>query len=328
MLVELIAILVALPILSFSLSRYYAKKVFSSDLSREEKLYKIRRLAIFIPIPIALILAYLMQFFDFVTVYDMIIGYFFKYNETLFAIGFLSAWTVIYTVSTIFVILGYLPYYKTLKREEIETKKVARYNVLIILMLMLPMIIWTILVLNLPKTLKSNEFMILIFAIFMLTLMSISPNVFSLFYRGESLKTPLRDEIIEFCRKNGINVSDVKVLRGLPERVANAGVSGILRKYVFLTEYLIDKFSEEEIMAVIAHEIGHLKEKHNLIHSIYAITFFTAWIYASKLVDLSSLNPYEFMILWFVVVFNFRFSERGRKEIQILTQRKRIILPV
>jgi STE24 endopeptidase len=306
LLIELEAIFVIIPTLSFFLSRYYAKKVFSSNLSKEEKLYKIRKLAIFIPIPIALILAYLMLFLNFVTIYDMIIGYFFKYNETLFVIGFLGAWIIIYIVSMIFVMIGYLPYYKALKREEIETKKATKYNVLVVLMLILPTVIWVILVLNLPKTLKSNtEFIVLIFAIFMLVLMSVSPNVFSLFHRAESLKTPLRDEIIEFCKKNGVRVSDVKVLKGLPEKVANAGVSGILHKYVFLTEYLIDKFSKEEIMAVIAHEIGHLKEKHNLISGIYSITFFVVWIYASKFVDLSSLNPYEFMALWLAIVLVF-----------------------
>ena len=58
-------------------------------------------------------------------------------------------------------------------------------------------------------------------------------------------------------------------------------------------------------MAVIAHEIGHLKEKHNLISGIYSITFFVVWIYASKFVDLSGLNPYEFMALWFAIVLIF-----------------------
>jgi len=306
LLVKLLAVFIVIPISSFLLSRYYARKVFSSNLSREEKLYRIRRLATFIPILIALILAYLMILLNSTTIYDMITGYFFGYNKTLFAIGFLGIWVLIYTVSMLFVTIGYLPYYRMLKKEEIKPGKTAKYSALVILMLIVPMLIWIILMFNLPKTVTSNtEFVVIIFVIFMLALMSMSPNLISLFQRAESLRTPLRDEIIEFCKRSGVKISDVKVLKDLPEKFANAGVSGVLHKYVFLTETLIDNFSKEEIMAVIAHEIGHLKEKHNLISGIYIITFFVIWIYASKLIDLSNLSPYSFMALWFTVILAF-----------------------
>jgi STE24 endopeptidase len=305
-LTELLAVFIIIPISSFLLSRYYARKVFSSDLSREEKLYRIRRLAIFIPLPIALILAYLMILLNTITIYDMIMGYFLGYNETLFAIGFFGIWILIYAISMIFVTIGYLPYYRMLKKEEIKPGKTAKYSVLVILMLIVPTLIWIILILNLPKNITSKtEFVVIIFVIFMLVLMSLSPNLISLFQKAESLRTPLRDEIIEFCKRNGVKISDVKILKDLPEKFANAGVSGILHKYVFLTDHLIDKFSKEEILAIVAHEIGHIKEKHNLISGIYVIAFFIIWIYASKFLDLSSLSPYGYMMLWFVVMLAF-----------------------
>ncbi len=305
-LIELLVVFIIIPISSFILSRYYAMRVFSSDLSREEKLYRIRRLAILIPIPIALILAFLMITLNIATIYDMVMSYFFGYNETLFAIGFLGIWILIYVISMIFTTMGYLPYYRMLKREEIKPGKTTKYSILAILMLVVPMIIWIVLILNLPKNITSNtEFVIGIFVIFMLVLMSLSPNLVTLFQKAESLKSPLRDEIIEFCKRNGVKISDVKVLRDLPEKFANAGVSGILHKYVFLTDHLINKFSKEEILAVIAHEIGHVKEKHNLISGIYVIAFFVIWIYVSKFVDLSKLSLYSFMALWFAVILAF-----------------------
>jgi len=139
----------------------------------------------------------------------------------------------------------------------------------------------------------------------MLALMSLSPNLISLFQKAESLRTPLRDEIIEFCKRNGVKISDVKIIKDLPEKFANAGVSGILHKYVFLTDHLIDNFSKEEVLAIVAHEIGHVKERHNLISGIYTIAFFIVWIYSSQLLDLFSLSPYAYMMLWFVVMLAF-----------------------
>ncbi len=269
-------------------------------------MYRIRRLAIFIPIPIALILAFLMITLNATTVYDMIMGYFFRYNETLFAIGFLGIWIIVYVISMIFVTIGYLPYYRMLKKEEIKPGKTVKYSILIILMIIAPMLIWIILILNLPKSITSNtEFVIAIFVIFMFALMSLSPNLIALFQKAESLRTPLKDEIIEFCNRNGVKISDVKIVKDLPEKFANAGVSGILHKYVFLTDHLIDKFSKEEILAIVAHEIGHVKEKHNLISGIYVIAFFGIWIYASKFIDQSRLSPYSFMALWFAVILAF-----------------------
>ncbi len=45
---------------------------------------------------------------------------------------------------------------------------------------------------------------------------------------------------------------------------ANAFVSGVLnqRRYLFLTEPLLDHFSPDEVDAVVAHEIGHLMHRH------------------------------------------------------------------
>lgn len=303
---KLLIPLLVIPVVSFAFSRVYAKRVFLSDLSREEKVYKMRKLMIFLPIPLALFIAFLMIAANAIVIYAMIMGYFFSYNEMLFAIGFISIFLVSYALSLISVILGYLPYYKELKREEIKPKKAAKSVILIITMSTLPMLIWVALLINLPKSIASKtEFTVLLFVVFVFALMSISPNLVSLFHRAERFEGPLKDEIIEFCKKCGVNVSDVKIIKDLPERVANAGVSGILHKYVFLTDCLLEKFTKEELMAVIAHEIGHLKEKHNLISGLFTIAFFVIWMLVSGFIDFSSMGFYGFMVIWSAVLLAF-----------------------
>ncbi len=310
-LAELLAVFLAVPASSFLFSRYYARKVFSSDLSREEKLYRIRRLAVFISIPIALVLVFSMILLNTITVYDMVVSYFTEYSATVFVIGFLGIWMLIYAVSVISATIGFLPYYRALKREKIESGKAAKHTVLVITMFVLPAIVWVIVMLNLPENLSSPGFVVALLAVFVLAFMSLSPNLVTLFHRAESLKTPLRDEIIEFCEKNGVRISDVKVLRNLPERSVNAGVSGILHRYVFLTDHLIESFSREEILAVVAHEIGHVKEKHSLILGIYTIAFFAVWIYVSNLINPFSLSFYAYAAILLAVMSVF-FLTFGR----------------
>lgn len=45
--------------------------------------------------------------------------------------------------------------------------------------------------------------------------------------------------------------------------IANALVTGVFKtKYIFLSDYLIEKLSIEEIKSILMHEIGHIKKRH------------------------------------------------------------------
>ncbi|WP_342452644.1 M48 family metalloprotease [Thermococcus stetteri] len=44
-----------------------------------------------------------------------------------------------------------------------------------------------------------------------------------------------------------------------------------------MTEYMLETFEPEEIKAVIAHEVGHIKGKHLWINAGVAISWFAFW---------------------------------------------------
>jgi Zn-dependent protease with chaperone function len=77
----------------------------------------------------------------------------------------------------------------------------------------------------------------------------------------------LRDRILTLCRESRLRVRDVKVLKGKRIKTGNAMIAGVLpgTKYIFLTDYLIEHMDDDEVLAVVAHEIGHGKKHHLLI---------------------------------------------------------------
>lgn len=83
----------------------------------------------------------------------------------------------------------------------------------------------------------------------------------------------LRDKISEYAKTVGFKLDKIFVIDGSKRSTkANAYFSGFgSEKRVTLYDTLINDLDEEEIVAVLAHEVGHYKKKHiifNLISSI------------------------------------------------------------
>ncbi|UCD37100.1 MAG: M48 family metallopeptidase [Fidelibacterota bacterium] len=90
--------------------------------------------------------------------------------------------------------------------------------------------------------------------------------IFPLFYRFEPLEEdlPLKRRIEELCATVGMAISGVyRFNLSKSTKKANAAFTGLGRaKRVLLADTLLDQFSDEEILAVLAHELGHFKLKH------------------------------------------------------------------
>ena len=83
----------------------------------------------------------------------------------------------------------------------------------------------------------------------------------------------LRDEIEQFSKKAGFNLDNIFVIDGSKRSTkANAYFSGLgAKKRVVLYDTLIQDLTKEEIVAVLAHEIGHYKKKHTLMTLILSL---------------------------------------------------------
>jgi STE24 endopeptidase len=86
----------------------------------------------------------------------------------------------------------------------------------------------------------------------------------------------LKTAIMNFAEKTGFNISNIFVIDGSKRSTkANAYFTGLgKRKRVVLYDTLIQEMSVDEIVAVLAHEIGHYKKKH-ILYSLILSTFTT-----------------------------------------------------
>ncbi len=134
----------------------------------------------------------------------------------------------------------------------------------------------------------------------LVTVLSVFINFFyselivPLFNRQTPLpESSLRTRIETFARETGFRLRDIYLIDGSTRSTkANAYFSGFgSKKRIVLYDTLLKEMSEEEIVAVLAHEIGHYKKKHvlrRLLSSIF-ITGFMLFLF-SLVVDNPALS--------------------------------------
>lgn len=92
----------------------------------------------------------------------------------------------------------------------------------------------------------------------------------------------LRNKIEEYAKKVGFKLDNIFVIDGSKRSTkANAYFSGFGKeKRITLYDTLVKDLEEEEIVSVLAHEVGHYKKKHVIFNLIAAIitTGLTLWL--------------------------------------------------
>ncbi|MGQ9847050.1 MAG: M48 family metallopeptidase [Bacteroidales bacterium] len=80
----------------------------------------------------------------------------------------------------------------------------------------------------------------------------------------------LKDAIFDFCKKVHFPIKEIYILDASKRtKKANAYFTGFGKnKRIVLFDTLIEQMSKEEIVAILAHEIGHYKKKH-IIKSMF-----------------------------------------------------------
>ncbi|MEW7280804.1 M48 family metallopeptidase [Aquimarina sp. 2201CG1-2-11] len=123
----------------------------------------------------------------------------------------------------------------------------------------------------------------ILFSIFTLAMnMFYAKLIVPIFNKQIPLETgELRDTIEAYAKRVGFQLKDIFIIDGSKRSTkANAYFSGFgSEKRITLYDTLIKDLTKEEVVAVLAHEVGHYKKKHvivNLFLSI-ALTGLTLW---------------------------------------------------
>lgn len=131
---------------------------------------------------------------------------------------------------------------------------------------------------------------VLVFSFLMNTLYS--SVILPLFNRKTPLEEgELKQKVLSFAESIGFSINDIYLIDGSKRSSkANAFFTGFgKKKKIFLYDTLIHNLNNEEIIAVLAHELGHYKKHHIWINLIIGIFQSSVFLYFFNLISQSTI---------------------------------------
>ncbi len=164
--------------------------------------------------------------------------------------------------------------------------------------------------------------MLILAPFFFIALYLLAPKLFNWAWKAEENTDPeLNETVIEISRKAQTPVSGVKIWNTFNEPVPNAAVAGLSARFrfVYITRFLLEIFSPEQVKSVIAHEMAHLRLGHVASYMTYSINLvlisvilkLSNIIYFPHLMPESNLATLAEM-LFFIVIFALSFTALAR----------------
>ena len=172
--------------------------------------------------------------------------------------------------------------------------------------------------------------LVLFYALLLVLFMLFAPPLVLRVWGCRPLHSGAKRSLIEkFCQQEKFRVQEIMLWPSAGAVFLTAGVMGLHRRYRYLlvTQGLLDILDDEELRAVLAHEMGHVKEHHLLFYLIFLLGyvvlaypisgFSLLWLLTSDLpMTLMIRTDHEFMTLISILstlpllvllVFYFRF---------------------
>ena len=145
-----------------------------------------------------------------------------------------------------------------------------------------------------PKQfLSTTEGEVIYFLFFLVAVAVFGPSLIQKFWRCKPVeKGYYRTRIEDLCQRAGLAYADILYWPIFGGKMITAGVMGLIKKfrYILITPSLLQLLEPQEIDAVIAHEIGHIKKKHLL--------FYLAFFVGYMLLSYVTLDVIIFAILY------------------------------
>lgn len=128
-----------------------------------------------------------------------------------------------------------------------------------------------------PKSaLARPEGQMVFFACFFVVLVVVAPALMKFFWRCDPLAAgPPRRRIEALCHRARMGYRDILNWPIFEGRLLTAGVMGVVERfrYILVTEGLLQVLNAEELDAVMAHEIGHIKRRHLFLYLLFIFGF-------------------------------------------------------
>lgn len=141
---------------------------------------------------------------------------------------------------------------------------------------------------------------ILYFLMFLIGISVIGPAMIQKFWRCKPMEPDyFRARIESLCEKAGMAYRDILYWPIFGGRMITAGIMGLVRnfRYILVTKALLHYLSIDELDAVIAHEIGHVKK----FHLFFYLMFFTGFM----LLSFAFQNVFVYSLLYTKPIYRF-----------------------
>ncbi len=154
-----------------------------------------------------------------------------------------------------------------------------------------------------PKQiLSSTEGMVAYFLLFLVTVALAAPVVVQRMWGCYPLEEGVyRERIQALCRRAGVRYRNILYWPLFGGRMLTAGVMGIVHRfrYILVTDALLKTLEPDEIDAVIAHEIGHVRKHHLLFFMFFLAGFMLAFFSVQGLVVylILTIKPLFFFVI-------------------------------
>jgi len=138
------------------------------------------------------------------------------------------------------------------------------------------------------------------FLFFLFAVSLLGPVMIQKFWGCTPLETGvIRQRIENLCRQTGVEYNNILYWPIFGGKMITAGVMGLIKRfrYILVTHALLRLLEPEEIDAVIAHELGHVKQKHLLFY----LFFFMGYM----LISYGTLDLLVFAIIYAEPVYRF-----------------------
>jgi len=154
---------------------------------------------------------------------------------------------------------------------------------------------------EMPKQfLASGEGQIIYFLTFLMAVAIFGPVLIHRFWGCRPLDNGFaRYRIETLCKRAGLDYANILYWPIFEGRMITAGVMGLIKRfrYILVTEALLTLLRPEEIEAVIAHEIGHVKRNHLLFY----LFFFAGYM----LISYAAFDLIIYLIIYAEPVYSF-----------------------
>ena len=123
------------------------------------------------------------------------------------------------------------------------------------------------------------------------------PALIQVFWSCKPLpEGPLKTALKELCSKAKFRYGSMNTW-GVMKTSVTAAIMGVVPRwrYVMFTESLLRRLDEDEIKAVLAHEIGHSQHKHLIFYPLLIFSFVSISFIISTLIALPLFHTEEFL---------------------------------